>query len=109
MSKKKKSSSSFPIMLILIIAAVVGSNFAGPAKGWLTKAINSNKEVPSSEQGLQDETVTAAPPVVETQEIARVIPKKENIQKKGFVIRLVTLSISFLFFIKKRMSICTNH
>ena len=68
-------------MLILIIAAVVGSNFAGPAKGWLTKAINSNKEVPSSEQGLQDGTVTAAPPVVETQEIARVIPKKENIQK----------------------------
>ena len=52
--KKKKSGSPFPIVLILIIAGVAGSNFAGPSKGWLTKAINSGREVPQSEVGLQE-------------------------------------------------------
>lgn len=57
--KKKKSSSPLPLILILVIAGVAGSNFAGPSKGWITNAINGNREVPESEIGLKENAEVA--------------------------------------------------
>ncbi|MCH2205573.1 MAG: hypothetical protein MK132_06865 [Lentisphaerales bacterium] len=82
--RKKKSGSPFPIILILIIAGVVGSNFVGPSKGWLTKAINSGREVPASDAGLQ-ETAQNAEAEKET--------KKEPVEESKKVVKKETKEV----------------
>ena len=86
--KKKKSGSPFPIVLILIIAGVAGSNFAGPSKGWLTKAINSGREVTADEIGKQEATEVSyneaeakKEPSQEIKKVAKKDPVKTETKK----------------------------
>ncbi|MCM8532197.1 MAG: hypothetical protein NE330_13635 [Lentisphaeraceae bacterium] len=82
MGKNKKSGSPLPIIIVLIIAAVAGSNFVGPKAGWITKVINSGREVPESEQGIQDqapeEQVVSNDSQDKSQEIKRIVSTKKE-------------------------------
>ncbi|MCM8537454.1 MAG: hypothetical protein NE334_16050 [Lentisphaeraceae bacterium] len=82
MGKKKKSGSPLPVIIVIIIAAVVGSNFAGPKAGWITKAINSGREVPESEQGAQDNSVETQVTDTKAEEKSQEIKRVETTKKE---------------------------